>query len=383
MAPGRPRLPSSRPTPTGSTWRRGAAVLVLLAIVGGVLWLVASRRMDAPQEFDSAPAALVEKVAARLGLDAQRVHAEEIADAHGAWWNVQVHVPAGLDAQRLLLDLEAAAHNEGGRLEPLPVTETGGYALGALTGTVGGRRVRVLLLADEERPPRPPRRPAAVGERALLAIVLDDAGHSPAEVELIAELPPQVAAAVLPNAAFSYEVAQRLNRQGREVLIHLPMEPKTNGRVGPGEGAITVGLSEEEVRRRVQAAREAVPGAAGVNNHMGSRATSDGPTMAAVMAALAGQGLYFLDSRTTSASLAFAAARRAGIPAVQRDVFLDVVADEPAVRRAFGEAVEVAQAQGSAVAIGHIHPATVAALQNELKHLPGTIELVPPSRLAR
>jgi len=383
VAPGRPRPPRRRLEPPESPWRRAAAALLLLAAVGGVLWLATTRYVDAPQESTLSPAALVKEVGARAGLEDARVHAEEIGEGQGAWWDVRVHVPAGFDAQPLLLDLQAAAHNQGGRLDPLPVTEGGGYGLGALFGTVGGRNVRVVLLGDEPRPRPVLRKGAKVAGRPRLAIVLDDAGHSPADVELVAQLPPQVAVAVLPNAAYARQVAQDLVRQGREVLIHLPMEPRANGNLGPGEGAILVGLSDEEVRRRVEAARAAVPGAAGVNNHMGSRATGDEPTMAAVMAALAGQGLYFLDSRTTAASLALGAARRAGIPAVQRDVFLDVVAEEPAVRRALGEAVEVARANGSAVAIGHVHPATVAVLRQEVARALEGVELVPPSQLVR
>lgn len=382
MAPGRPRPPRRRATAPGLPWRHAAAVLLLLALVGGVLWLVASRRLEAPEQVAPTPATLIRQVSERAGLDGARVQADEVVDASGAWWDVRVHVPAGFDAGRLLLALEAAAHNQGGRLDPLSLTEGGGYGLGALSGTIGGSRVRVLVLGDEPRPRRAARKTTERARHARLAIVLDDAGNSPSDAESLVFLPPQVAVAVLPNAPFARQVAQEFTRQGREVLIHLPMEPWPNGGVGPGEGAILVGLSAGEVRRRVQAARAAVPAAVGVNNHMGSRATSDEPTMTAVMAALAGQGLYFLDSRTTAASLALSAARRAGIPAVQRDVFLDVVADEQAVRRALGEAVQIARVNGSALAIGHVHPATVAVLRGELESLPSGVELVAPSRLA-
>ncbi len=383
MARGRPRPPRGRLAPPGANWRRTAAVLLLLAGVFGVLWLVATRQGEAPARAAAAPATMVLEVSARAGLDGSRVRAEEVADTDGAWWDVQVHVPSPFDARRLLLDLQAAAHNQGGRLDPVPVTEGGGYAMGALSGTVGGRRVRVLLLGDEPRPRPAARKTAETAGRPMLAVVLDDAGHSLADAESLSELPRQVAVAVLANAAFSRQVAQGLARQGREVLIHLPMEPRANGGVGPGDGAILVGLSADEVYQRVEAARAAVPGAVGVNNHMGSRATSDEDTMAAVMGALVGKGLYFLDSRTTAASLALGAARRAGIPAVQRDVFLDVMTEEPAVKRALDEAVQVARAHGSALAIGHVHPTTVAVLQRELERVLGGVELVPPSRLAR
>ncbi len=326
---------------------------------------------------------MVGEVAGRLGLESGRVQAEKVNDASGTWWDVRVHVPSEFDAPRLLLDLQAAAHNQGGRLDPLSVTEAGGYGRGALSGSWGGHPVRILVVGDVPQPRAPVRRVTRLPEKALLAIVLDDAGNSPTDAEAVAALPRDVAVAVLPNAPFCRSVAMELSRQGREVLLHLPMEPLPNGGVGPGEGAITVGLGQEEVRRRVAAALAAVPGARGVNNHMGSRATADGETMAAVMAALAGTGLYFLDSRTTASSLAQEAARRAGIASLRRDVFLDVVAEEPAIRRSLAEAVDLALALGQAVAIGHVHPATVSVLLAERDELLARVELVPPSRLAR
>lgn len=380
MGHGRPKRPERR---FGPIWQRAAAVLVLLGVVAAVLWVAATKRDEISPGSAAAPATVVTEVTERAGLDGSSVQVDEVADAAGTWWDVKVHVPPGFKARRLLLDLQAAAHNQGGRLDPLAVTERGGYGLGALSGTIGGRRIRIVVLGDQPRPRAPARTTAEPAARPRLAVVLDDAGHSLADAETLALLPRDVAVAVLPNSAFCRQVAHALAGQGREVLVHLPMEPLPNGGVGPGEGAISVGLSAEEIRQRVGAARAIVPEAVGVNNHMGSRATADEGTMAAVMSALAGQGLYFLDSRTTAASLALDAARRAGIPALQRDVFLDVVAEEQAVRRALGEAVEVARVNGQAVAIGHVHPTTVAVLLAEREDLLAQVELVPPSRLAR
>lgn len=381
MGRSRPRRPRQV---SQAFWQRAAAVVVLLAVAAVVLWVAARREgSQEPAGPAETPAAMVGEVAGRLGLDSGRVHAEKVVDASGTWWDVRVHVPSEFDARRLLLDLQAAAHNQGGRFDPLSVTEAGGYGRGALSGSWGGHPVRILVVGDVPQPRAPVRRVTRLPEKALLAIVLDDAGNSPTDAETVAALPREVAVAVLPNAPFCQQVAMELSNQGREVLLHLPMEPLPNGGVGPGEGAITVGLGQEEVRRRVAAALAAVPGARGVNNHMGSRATTDAATMDAVMAALAGTGLYFLDSRTTASSLAQEAARRAGVANLRRDVFLDVVAEEPAIRRSLAEAVDHALTHGQAVAIGHVHPATVSVLLAEHEGLLARVELVPPSRLAR
>jgi hypothetical protein len=102
-----------------------------------------------------------------------------------------------------------------------------------------------------------------------------------------------------------------------------------------------------------------------------------------VMVVLAGHGLYFLDSRTTSETVAERVAHESGVPALRRDVFLDVVSDPDAVHRALEEAVARARAQGSAVAIGHVHPLTIELLAVELPRIAGEVKLVRPSQLLR
>jgi hypothetical protein len=265
------------------------------------------------------------------------------------------------------------------------VTEKGGYGLARLDGVVAGRAVRVVVLGEPPRAAR--RRPRPTPEpresrHGRLALVLDDAGYSLPAVEELATLPREVAVAVLPDAPHATEVARELARQRREVLLHLPMEAVPGPGPGPGADAITVGLDAGEIAARVERALAAVPGARGVNNHMGSRATADRPTMAAVMAALRGRQLYFLDSMTTADSVAEAAARAAGIPALRRAVFLDVVDEPDAVREALREAISRAAAEGGAVAIGHVHPVTVSVLRSELARGAHEVELVPPSALS-
>lgn len=295
-----------------------------------------------------------------------------------------VHVPheEGLSLRRLSLELEAALHNLGGEVEALPLLEKGGYGRGAFRGRLGEVRLRLVVLR-EPSPPRAESKPKAQRSASgKLAIVLDDAGYSEAVVALLSPLPSQVAVAVLPNAPASGTVAAKLRAQGRELLLHMPMEPEGNGGPGPGEDALEVGLAPAEVRGRLEKALAVVGPVVGVNNHMGSRATSDPGLMASFMGALVGRGLYFLDSRTTPASVAERAAREAGIPALRRDVFLDVVEDEAAVRSALATAASLARSKGRAVAIGHVHPMTVRVLEDELSRL-SDVRLVRPSELLR
>lgn len=215
------------------------------------------------------------------------------------------------------------------------------------------------------------------------AIVIDDLGQDMQRTRALLALPYPLTFSVLPHLPASRETADAAALAGREVMLHLPMEPLGN-KVSPGQGAIMVGMRAPEVTRIVEADLESVPNAVGVNNHMGSRATSDPALMGAVMSELSARRLYFIDSRTAPSTVAFDAARRAGIPAFSRSVFLDdteTVDYTLAQLRSFRALVE---RQGSALAIGHPHATTIAALETFLPDFDRhDIQLVPASQLVR
>jgi polysaccharide deacetylase 2 family uncharacterized protein YibQ len=378
--------PRGRRSPSGRrpSLRTLAALGVLAVAAGLVLYLAWRAVGPKPSPVTPDAAEVVRQVAGRNGLPPGRVTVEASQDRHGRFVLVTVHAPRGFPAERFALDLEAAAHNLGGRLDPQPLTEKGGYGLARLEGDVGGAHWRVLVLGEEPPPAGGARGALHTAPRAArLAIVLDDAGASAEVVHEVERLPLTVAVAVLPNAAHSAEVARALGAQGREVLLHMPMEPLANHGPGPGDGAVEVGLPAAEIRIRLERALLVVAAARGVNNHMGSRATADAPTMRDVMTVLRSHGLYFLDSRTTSDTVAERVARECGVPALRRDVFLDVVSEPDAVRRALEQAVARARTQGSAVAIGHVHPLTLELLAVELPRIAGEVKLVRPSQLLR
>jgi uncharacterized protein len=214
------------------------------------------------------------------------------------------------------------------------------------------------------------------------AIVIDDLGQEIETAREVLGIPYPLTFSVLPDLPESRQTAAAANEAGREVMLHLPMEPLA--KMNPGPGAIRVGMSAREVDAQVENDLASVPYVAGVNNHMGSRATSDGALMADVMKELAAHHLYFIDSRTAGSSVALEAARRAGIPAFYRSVFLD---DTESVAYTLGQLERLrglVMKQGVALAIGHPHPTTLAALQQYLPQFErGDIEVVPASQLVR
>ncbi len=229
-------------------------------------------------------------------------------------------------------------------------------------------------------PPPPPRvgEPGPVGSAEIgreavdgvpvqgvaVALVIDDLGRSLEDVESLLALGVPLSFSVLPYETLTEPVADELARRHAEVLLHLPMQPE--GGQNPGPGALTLEMGPSELSAAVQRALAQVPGAAGVNNHMGSGFTADRAAMEVVVRWVAQGGRFYLDSRTSVDSLGYAVARAAGVPTAARDVFLDEDREPAAVRAQFRRLLDVARAEGSAIAIGHPHAATLEVLRDEV-----------------
>jgi hypothetical protein len=210
---------------------------------------------------------------------------------------------------------------------------------------------------------------------------MDDLGNQWSDAKELARLPYPVATAVIPHTPYAKRSAEHLHRAGKEILVHVPMEP-LDGELAVGEGILLTEMDRPELTRTLARDLAAVPHAIGANNHMGSRLTSRGEAMSWVMEGLKRADLFFVDSRTTSESQGFRAAREAGLPAVKRDVFLDHHRSPQAIREQFRELVRQAQEHGTALGIGHPYPNTLAVLEEELERAEASgVEIVPVSRL--
>ncbi|MBE3132405.1 MAG: divergent polysaccharide deacetylase family protein [Acidobacteria bacterium] len=196
-----------------------------------------------------------------------------------------------------------------------------------------------------------------------MAIIVDDAGYDLAELQPFLELRIPLAVAVLPNLPHSREAALRVKQAGKELLLHLPMEPE--GGEDPGPGVLLTGESPAEIGRLLESALQTVPGASGVNNHMGSKATADEAVMTTVLSVLGQEGLFFVDSRTTADTVGARVAARLGVPFLERDVFIDAAHSDGEIDEAFASGIARAARQGTAILIGHVqNPAVLAILRD-------------------
>jgi len=197
-----------------------------------------------------------------------------------------------------------------------------------------------------------------------LYLILDDAGNNLQPLPVFLEFPAPLAVAVLPQLAYSVESAARSAAAGKEIMLHLPMEAVSGA--NPGPGALTVDMSDREILRVIGENLGSVPGAIGVNNHMGSLATSDRRMMEIVLADLQRRDLFFIDSRTTVDTVARAVATYLQTPFAERHVFLDNDRSRDAILTAIRGALELAHTQERVVMIGHATVPELAAVLNEI-----------------
>src|SRR5574337_2073946 len=224
---------------------------------------------------------------------------------------------------------------------------------------------------------------AASAAPPVIAIIIDDLGNTFAEDRRAAELPGPVACAILPHTEFAVTLADACHAAGKEVMLHLPMQALDDAPLGPG--GISLDMSQAQIENTVRGDVASIPYVVGVNNHEGSLISMHPGDLAWIMPTLhAVGGLYFVDSYTTADSIAYQIAREHGIPAARRDVFLDDMNTETAVRLQFDRLLDIARHKGFALAIGHPRPATLAVLDAELPKLSvESVALVPVVTIVR
>ncbi|WP_341502355.1 divergent polysaccharide deacetylase family protein [Gallaecimonas sp. GXIMD4217] len=218
--------------------------------------------------------------------------------------------------------------------------------------------------------------PLAAQAKPRLAIIIDDLGYKQGDFRVL-ELPRTVALGIMPHTPYGRSLASRGQDRNHVIMLHLPMEPEAKLPLEPH--TLTTSMNRSALAEALEAALADIPQARGVNNHMGSAMTQSRPQMDWLMGELGRRGLFFVDSRTTAKSQAMAAARMAGIPAVERKVFLDNSPDQ--LDYQWQRALTLAEQHGQVVVIGHPHDHTLAFLGRALSNDQLAVELVPITAL--
>jgi len=240
-------------------------------------------------------------------------------------------------------------------------------------------------LLPSPKPGRSPGEPGVpkTGLPPRIAIVIDDLGgeeNSVSQELLRWDIP--ITFSILPFTPHAKRLASEARQKGREIILHVPMEPHGYPRPDPGKGVLLRTMSNEGLRRQLLEDIEAVPYIRGVSNHMGSRLMEDPEKLEIVLTELKKKGLFFLDSRTTPQSVGVQVARSLGVKSGERNVFLDHSQDERSVTQSLEQLIQVALTSGNAIGIGHPHAITIKSLKKMIPKIQEKgIEIVPLSAL--
>ena len=215
-----------------------------------------------------------------------------------------------------------------------------------------------------------PRKALPAGSRAKLAIIIDDVGTDE-QAQKIAALPVRVTPSIFPPE-YQRKDTRSLARGFEHYAIHLPMEASS---AKNNSATLRASDNYEKLQGVIAKLRADFPNAKFINNHTGSKFTSDEHAMQNLLRAMNEHGFLFIDSRTSPATKAKAAMNGLGMRYVHRDVFLDNQNSVAAVRKKLREAVALAKKQGYAIAIGHPKSSTLRALANSADIL-GEVDLV-------
>jgi len=197
--------------------------------------------------------------------------------------------------------------------------------------------------------------------RGNIVIIIDDFGYRDDNVsEGFLSLDADLTFAVIPGHQNSKVFAAKADQNGYEVIVHMP---------GEKEYMLTTSMTSNEIESRVEEVISEFPEAVGMNNHQGSKATSDKRIMNILSNVLKRHGKYFIDSRTTSETVAEITMRFRGVHTIRRHVFLDNENKQNKIREQLYKLVDKAESIGLAVGIGHARINTLEVLKQEIPKL--------------
>ncbi|MCF8091548.1 MAG: divergent polysaccharide deacetylase family protein [Desulfotignum sp.] len=234
---------------------------------------------------------------------------------------------------------------------------------------------------EDARPTVPGSRPEPVDGSIRIALIIDDIGYDKKIALALHDLEPNISFSVLPWSPFGRAISGILADRGAEIMLHLPMEPMEYPKVNPGPGALLAGMPPDVLIAQLEKNMDEVPGACGVNNHMGSRLTTEASQMYQIFTILKKSDLFFIDSVTAPKSQCRAAARLLQVQFGERDVFLDNIQEVAYITGQFARLKKIARKHGGAIGIGHPYPATLETLKIELPKIKGKIKIIPASQI--
>ncbi len=214
--------------------------------------------------------------------------------------------------------------------------------------------------------PIPKNKPAVPIKLPKIAIIIDDIGYDKNIAQKFLDLDAVLTFSILPHSTHDKRIARIANSKGFDVMLHLPMEPNEYPLINPGPGVLLTSMSPDQLINQLNEDLDAVPFVKGVNNHMGSKMTTNAPQLYQIFSILKKRKLYFIDSRTTVDTLCRPSAQLLHVPFGQKDVFIDHIPEPDFIREQIHRLIKIAGSHGEAIGIAHPHTATYEVLREML-----------------
>jgi len=232
-----------------------------------------------------------------------------------------------------------------------------------------------LRKADEEK--------IAPSQKAKVAIVIDDWGYNMRNVELLDSIDIPLTISILPGLPYSSRIAQdQANHNNREIILHMPMEPKDEG-LRLERDTLLTSMTDDEILSLLNASLESIPSVRGISNHMGSKATGDEKFVRVLMKELKDKRLFFLDSQVTAGSVCRQEAEALGLDFIARDIFIDNEQEREYILSQIEKLIGLARGRGAALGICHDKTLSLQVIKEKTEELKEDIDFVFASELAK
>ena len=222
---------------------------------------------------------------------------------------------------------------------------------------------------------------------ARLAVVMFGFADDPELLATFESLPAPFAVALAPDGKHSAAMIREARARGREVVLHVPLEPINYPQVNPGPGTILVSMNPAQITGLMRRYLDRAGPVAAVANHMGSLATQDMTVMSAVYRELHRQRVPFLHVSPAAGAVCKPLAASLGVAYAEPDAAIDGEARtaRPALLdKRWKEVLAETRARGHAVVMVRATPLTRTWITRALdvRRLAG-VSVVPLSALLR
>lgn len=227
----------------------------------------------------------------------------------------------------------------------------------------------------------------AVKPAARLALVLFGFGDDGAQARAFLALRVPFAAAIVPGGKSSADLFRAAHAAGREVVLHMPLEPVNYPQVNPGPGTLLVTMPPAKISGIVKRWLDRSGPVVAAANHMGSLATQDMTVIGAVYRELKRRHVPFVHVRPAAGAVCRSLAADMGVVYEEPGAVLDAEPrgkDVKALEKRWAEILKQARARGRLVVWVRATPLTRQWLPRATapKKLEG-VDLAPLSGVMR